>query len=83
MNVHINIHVHSKGAVLWEGIMNSLYFFYIFFSGKLQGYYIHKELFLGDEGQAVLCSLLGVQAAEEMYEKQVRYCMLLLTGSRV
>ena len=49
----------------------------------MQGYYIHKELFLGDEGQAMLCSLLGVQAAEEMYEKQVGYvgyCMLLLTG---
>jgi hypothetical protein len=49
----------------------------------LQGYYIHKELFLGDEGQAMLCSLLGVQAAEEMYEKQVRYFMLLLAASRV
>ena len=34
---------------------------------KLQGYYIHKELFLGDEGQDMLCQLLGVEAAEDMY----------------
>jgi len=38
---------------------------------KVQGYYIHKELFLGDEGQEMLCALLGVQAAEDMYEKQL------------
>jgi hypothetical protein len=37
----------------------------------LQGYYIHKELFLGDEGQEMLCALLGVEAAEDMYEKQL------------
>jgi len=38
---------------------------------KLQGYYIHKELFLGDEGQDMLCQLLGVEAADDMYEKQL------------
>jgi len=41
------------------------------FKAKGAGYYIHKELFLGDEGQEMLCALLGVQAAEDMYEKQL------------
>ena len=30
--------------------------------GKLQGYYIHKELFLGDEGQVCLSSYMCLYA---------------------
>jgi hypothetical protein len=30
-----------------------------------------QELFLGDDGQDMLCSLLGAEVAEDMYEKQL------------
>jgi len=41
------------------------------FKAHGQGYYVHKELFLGDDGQDMLCSLLGPEVAEDMYEKQL------------
>jgi tetratricopeptide (TPR) repeat protein len=42
------------------------------FSAKGHYFYVHKELFVGDDAQTMLCELLGDQAAEEMYEAQLR-----------
>uniref|UniRef100_A0A7S0QVI7 Uncharacterized protein n=1 Tax=Cryptomonas curvata TaxID=233186 RepID=A0A7S0QVI7_9CRYP len=42
------------------------------FSAKGHYFYVHKELFVGDDAQAMLCDLLGDAAAEQMYEEQLR-----------
>jgi hypothetical protein len=39
---------------------------------KGQNFFIHKELFIGDDAQLMLCDLLGDQAAEVMYESLLK-----------
>lgn len=42
-----------------------------------------QELFLGDDGQDMLCSLLGPEVAEDMYEKQLgKACSLIVMGDQ-
>ena len=38
------------------------------FTAKGQGFFVHKELFIGDDAQMMLCDVLGDKVAEEMYE---------------
>mmetsp|Transcript_35727 Transcript_35727/g.70001 ORF Transcript_35727/g.70001 Transcript_35727/m.70001 type:complete len:416 (-) Transcript_35727:110-1357(-) len=38
------------------------------FTAKGQGLFVHKELFIGDDAQMMLCDVLGEKVAEEMYE---------------
>mmetsp|Transcript_18575 Transcript_18575/g.46860 ORF Transcript_18575/g.46860 Transcript_18575/m.46860 type:complete len:405 (+) Transcript_18575:112-1326(+) len=38
------------------------------FTAKGSGFFVHKELFIGDDAQLMLCDLLGDKVAEEMYE---------------
>jgi len=38
------------------------------FMAKGQGFFVHKELFVGDDAQVMLCDILGAKVAEEMFE---------------
>eukprot|EP00960_Hanusia_phi_P039364 753861-Hanusia_phi.AAC.12 len=42
------------------------------FNAKGQNLYVHKELFIGDEGRQMLCDLIGVKGMSEMYEDLIQ-----------
>uniref|UniRef100_A0A7S4K9S8 Uncharacterized protein n=1 Tax=Guillardia theta TaxID=55529 RepID=A0A7S4K9S8_GUITH len=42
------------------------------FKAKGHNFYVHKELFIGDEGREMLCDLVGVKAMSEMYEDLIQ-----------
>lgn len=42
------------------------------FTAKGQRFYVHRELFVGDDAQTMLCDLLGEEAAEQMYAAQLQ-----------
>lgn len=42
------------------------------FTAKGQRFYVHRELFVGDDAQTMLCDLLGDEAAEQMYVAQLQ-----------